>query len=124
MVSTSDPDELKQVILVRMDLGMGRGKMVAQGAHASLDAYLDAVKKTPGIASRWHGEGMRKVALKVSGESELVKLFQEAKDDELPCSLITDAGHTQLEPGSKTCAGIGPAKAGWLDKITGKLGLL
>ncbi|MFH1095566.1 MAG: peptidyl-tRNA hydrolase Pth2 [Candidatus Micrarchaeota archaeon] len=124
MVSTSDPNELKQVILVRMDLGMGRGKMVAQGAHASLDAYLDAVRKTPDVAKRWREMGMRKVALKVKDEKELVSLFQEAKDDELPCSLITDAGHTQLAPGSMTCAGIGPAKAEWLDKITGKLGLL
>ncbi len=124
MVSTSDPDEIKQVILLRMDLPMGKGKLVAQGSHASLDAYLDAVSKMPAIARKWHGQGMPKVALKVESEKELVKMFQAAKDYELPCSLIADAGRTQLEPGSKTAAAIGPAKAEIVDRITGQLKLL
>ena len=124
MVSTSDPDELKQVILLRMDLPMGKGKLVAQGAHASLDAYLDAVSKTPAVARKWHEQGMRKVALKVESEKELVAMFKAAKDYELPCALITDAGHTQLEPGSKTAVGIGPAKSELLDRFTGQLKLL
>ena len=124
MVSTSSPEELKQVIILRSDLEMGRGKMVAQGSHASLDAYLDALKKTPAVAKKWHEGGMRKVALKIGGERELVKLFQIAKDYELPCALIIDAGHTQLEPGSKTAVGIGPAKSEILDRFCGELKLL
>ncbi len=124
MVSTSDPNELKQVILLRMDVGMGKGKMVAQGSHASLDAYLDALSKTPAAAHKWHEGGMRKVALKVESEKELVSLFQAAKDYELPCALIIDAGHTQLEPNTKTAVGIGPAKAELLDRFTGQLKLL
>ncbi len=124
MVSTSDPDELKQVIILRMDLQMGKGKMVAQGAHASIEAYLDAVSKTPALAHKWHAQGMRKVALKVESEKELVSMFQAAKDYELPCALITDAGYTQIEPGSKTAVGIGPAKAELLDRFTGQLKLL
>ena len=124
MVSTSDPNELKQIILVRMDLNMGKGKMVAQGAHASLDAYLDAMHKTPDVARKWHEQGMRKVALKVKDEKELVSMFQAAKDYELPCALIIDAGHTQLEPNTNTCAGIGPAKSELLDRFTGQLKLL
>lgn len=124
MVSTSDPDELKQVILVRADLPMGKGKLVAQGAHASIDAYLDATRKDPSAARKWLERGMPKVALKVAKESELVELFQFARDAGVPCALIIDAGRTQLEPGSKTCVGIGPARSGDLDKITGKLPLL
>ncbi|VVB57436.1 Peptidyl-tRNA hydrolase [uncultured archaeon] len=124
MVSTSDPDEIKQVILLRMDLNMGKGKMVAQGAHASIDAYLDAVSKTPAAARKWHENGMPKVALKVESERDLVKMFMAAKDYELPCSLIVDAGRTQLEPGSKTAVGIGPAAAELLDRFTGQLKLL
>ena len=124
MVSTSDPNELKQVILLRMDLGMGKGKMVAQGSHASLDAYLDALSKTPAVAHKWHEGGMRKVALKVESEKELVQMFMAAKDYELPCALIIDAGHTQLEPNTQTAVGIGPAKAELLDRFTGQLKLL
>lgn len=124
MVSSSDPDELKQVILVRMDLKMGKGKMCAQSAHASIDAYISSLRLTPDLTASWYRFGMQKVALKVQSEKELVLLFQRAKDAGLPCSLIQDAGHTQIAPGSKTCVGIGPARAGDIDKITGELPLL
>jgi len=124
MVSTSDPNELKQIIIMRADLPMGKGKLVAQGSHASLDSYLDALSKTPAVAKKWHEGGMRKVCLKVQSEKELVSMFQAAKDYELPCALIVDAGHTQLEPGSKTAVGIGPAKSELLDRFTGQLKLL
>jgi PTH2 family peptidyl-tRNA hydrolase len=103
---------------------MGRGKLVAQGAHASIEAYLDALSKTPEVALQWRKEGMKKIALKVGSEAELVKLFQIAKEYKLPCSLIADAGHTQVEPGSKTAVGIGPAKAEIIDRICGQLKLL
>lgn len=124
MVSTSDPNELKQIIIMRADLPMGKGKLVAQGSHASLDSYLDALSKTPAVAHKWHNEGMRKVCLKVQSEKELVQMFAAAKDYALPCALIIDAGHTQLEPGSKTAVGIGPAKSELLDRFTGQLKLL
>jgi PTH2 family peptidyl-tRNA hydrolase len=124
MVSTSDPNEIKQVLLVRIDLKMKPGKMAAQAAHAAIDAYLDATRKDSRRASEWLMRGMPKVALKVSGERELIQFYQDAKDMGLPCALITDAGRTQIEPGSKTCVGIGPAKSEELDRITGKLPLL
>ncbi|MDE1798709.1 MAG: peptidyl-tRNA hydrolase Pth2 [Candidatus Micrarchaeota archaeon] len=124
MVSTSDPNELKQVLAVRVDLKMKPGKMAAQAAHAAIDAYLDATRKDPRRASEWLMRGMPKVAVKVAGERELVKLYQDAKDMGLPCSLIVDAGRTQIEPGSKTCVGIGPAKSEELDRLTGQLPLL
>jgi peptidyl-tRNA hydrolase, PTH2 family len=124
MVSSSNPDELKQVILVRMDLKMGKGKMCAQSAHASIESYLSSLRINPNLTASWYKYGMQKVALKVQDEKELVLLFQKAKDASLPCSLIQDAGHTQIAAGSKTCVGIGPARAGDIDKITGELPLL
>lgn len=113
--------DLKQAIVVRTDLGMGKGKMCAQSAHASLSAYLEADKS---FAEKWVEEGMKKIVLKVKSESELFRYFQQAKDAGLPVSLIHDAGLTQIENGSPTCFGIGPAGAKEIDKIVGKLKLL
>ncbi len=124
MVSNSSPDEIKQVIVVRADLQMGKGKLAAQASHASLEAYRKSERENEGETREWINSGMPKVTVKVDGEKELIAVFQAAKDADLPAALIQDAGRTQLEPGTHTCVGIGPAKAGDLDKITGKLKLL
>lgn len=124
MVSTSPSDELKQVIVVRADLQMGKGKLAAQASHASLEAYRKAERMDGEETREWLQSGMPKVAVKVQGEKELIAVFQEAKDADLPAALIQDQGRTQLEPGTYTCVGIGPSRSGKLDKITGKLKLL
>ncbi|PIT84572.1 aminoacyl-tRNA hydrolase [Candidatus Micrarchaeota archaeon CG10_big_fil_rev_8_21_14_0_10_45_29] len=124
MASTSSPEELKQVIVIRSDLGMGKGKIAAQASHASIDAFLDARRQNEKEAQKWKKEGMPKSVLKVESEKELVRIFQAAKDASLPCSLIHDAGKTQIAAGSKTCVGIGPARSGEIDKLTGELSLL
>lgn len=116
--------ELKQAIILRSDLGMGKGKLVAQGSHASLLAYEDAQRDDEKAARDWDDTGCKKIVLKVGSEKELVELFAKAKKAKLPCALIMDAGHTQLEPGTKTAVGIGPAEEGALDRITGHLKLL
>ena len=111
----------KQAIVLRADLKMGKGKLAAQCAHASLDAFL----KAPDSAKRlWQLSGSEKVALKVSSEKELLGIFDKAKRAKLPCTLIRDAGHTQIEPGTITACAIGPADENEIDAITGKLKLL
>ncbi len=112
---------LKQVILVRKDLKLPKGKMAAQVAHAALDAALKAEKS---IMQDWLQSGAGKIVLSVENEKELVKFFQMAKDSSLPASLITDAGHTVVEPGTKTCVGIGPAQEKRIDALTGELKLI
>jgi len=124
MPSTSPPDEVKQAIVVRADLQMGKGKLAAQASHASLDAYRKAERMNEEETNEWLQSGMPKIALKVKSEKELIEVFQDAKDCGMPAALIQDAGRTQLEPGTYTCVGIGPCKSGKLDKITGKLQLL
>lgn len=113
--------EYKQVIIVRQDLKLPKGKLAAQAAHASVDA---ALKSNVSIVKRWREEGMAKIVVKVKSEKELVKYFQIAKDSGLVASLITDAGKTVVAPGTKTCVGIGPAEEEEIDKITGELSLL
>jgi len=112
---------MKQSIAVRMDLDMGKGKMAVQCAHASIDAFLKAGKQE---REEWLSEGMKKVVVKVSSERELEEVFELAKAAKLPAAIINDAGLTQLEPGTATAVGIGPAADAKIDKITGKLKLL
>ena len=111
---------LKQAIVVRTDLKMGKGKTAAQCSHASV-AVLEKVDKD--LVRQWKEEGMKKVVLKISGKMELLELFENAKRS-LPATLIKDAGLTQIKPGEPTCIGIGPAKEEELDRITGELKLL
>jgi len=114
----------KQAIIVRSDLGMGRGKMAAQSAHASVHALLEAMRKAPEEAEEWLATGGTKITLKVNSEKELQEIFDAAKRKKLPCSLIHDAGKTQIPEGSATAVAIGPAKESDVDAITGKLKLL
>ncbi|MBW3011748.1 peptidyl-tRNA hydrolase Pth2 [Candidatus Woesearchaeota archaeon] len=109
---------LKQVILVRQDLKMPKGKMSVQVAHASVEAAINAGQK---MVQEWSKQGMKKIALKVADEKELMEYFEKAKDAKLPVGLIKDAGRTFLAPGTTTCLGIGPADEKEIDKITGKL---
>ena len=113
--------ELKQVILVRQDLKLPKGKLAAQAAHASVEAVL---KSDSSLIKEWRSSGMAKIVLKVKDEKELIKYFQLAKDEGLKPSLITDAGRTVIAPETKTCVGIGPDKEETIDGITGELSLL
>ncbi|MBN2014506.1 MAG: peptidyl-tRNA hydrolase [Candidatus Altiarchaeota archaeon] len=110
---------MKQVIVVRKDLRLSKGKLAAQVAHAA----VEAAEK-----SKWRKEWMRdmqkKSVLGCSNLEELMGIYEEAKKTGLPVSLISDAGRTEIPPGTVTCVGIGPAPEEDIDKITGKLKLL
>ncbi|MDD9954047.1 MAG: peptidyl-tRNA hydrolase Pth2 [Candidatus Woesearchaeota archaeon] len=109
----------KQVLLIRADLKLPKGKAAAQCAHAAVEAAL----KSSDTAA-WRQEGMAKIVLKVADERELLRYFQDAKDAGLPCCLITDAGRTVIAPGTKTCVGVGPAPEEALDALFAELKLL
>jgi len=112
---------MKQVIIVREDLKLPKGKMAAQVAHASSEAVLRSDKED---IFKWRLIGMKKVVLKVKDKEELLKYYNLAKDQGLVTSLITDAGRTVVEPGTMTCAGIGPGPEEKIDKITGNLKMM
>ncbi|MFI5404714.1 MAG: peptidyl-tRNA hydrolase Pth2 [Candidatus Gagatemarchaeaceae archaeon] len=115
---------MKQAIVVRSDLKMGKGKLAAQAAHASLSAAEQAMGRRSPWFDNWKDGGQAKIVLKVQSEEELQELFRKAKAAKLPASLIEDRGLTQLEPGTVTCLGIGPGPDEDIDRITGKLKLL
>ena len=115
---------MKQAIVARVDVGMGKGKLAAQVAHASLSAAEEAMRARAEWFQEWKHEGQKKVVLKVQSEEELRELYKVAKTSRLPASLIEDRGLTQLEPGTVTCVGIGPGPDAEIDAITGALKLL
>ena len=111
----------KQVILVRNDLKLSKGKLAVQVAHASVEAVLKSDKEA---LNCWKGEGSKKVVLEVANEKELIKFNQLAKDEGFKTALIKDAGRTEIEPGTVTALAIGPEEESKLDKLTGKLKML
>lgn len=111
----------KQVIVIRKDLKMSKGKLATQAAHASVNVYKKAKKS---IVDEWLSNGGKKVILKVDTEKELINIYEKAKVSKLPCVLIKDAGLTHLSPGTVTAVGIGPDDEKKINKITGKLKLL
>jgi PTH2 family peptidyl-tRNA hydrolase len=114
---------MKQVIVVRKDLKLSKGKMAVHAAHASLAAYKIALKKYPEKVSAWELEGEKKSVLKIDDEKSLLELYEKIPK-EIPKSLIRDAGKTHIEPGTLTCFAAGPWDDGELDKYTGHLKLV
>ena len=114
----------KMVLCVRTDLKMGKGKMCAQCGHATLGAYQDSLHSNPSAVKVWEHIGQAKIALKVSGEEELLSLRVAARKAGLVAHLVRDAGHTQIAAGSATVLGIGPAPVDVVDSVTSHLKLL
>ncbi len=117
---------MKQLIIIRADLKLPKGKAAAQAAHASVEAVLRSMGTASGRerVKRWRQEGMAKIVLKTPDERSLLQHNQHAKDAGFVTALITDAGRTIVEPGTRTALGIGPHEDGALDELFGTLKLL
>lgn len=124
---------VKQVIVMRHDLKMRRGKQIAQGAHASisfltrrLQQYGHTSLANCSTAEReWLTGSFAKVCCRVDSAEELLEICDKAKAAGLEVHLITDSGKTEFhgEP-TDTCLAIGPDDAAKIDTITGHLQLL
>jgi len=111
---------MKQAIVARTDIGMGEGKLAAQVAHASLQAYERADRTA---CEEWTADGEKKIVLQGENEQRLFALAEEADRKGLPHVVVRDAGHTQLEPGTVTALAVGPAAEDRVDLVTGELSL-
>jgi len=130
--------DTKQVIIIRKDLNMRKGKMVAQGAHASMKVLLDHihnVKKTANqvaeyifepteAMSEWLNGNFTKICVSIDSKDELLEIYVSALIADLPCSLILDSGKTEFKEPTYTAIAIGPAENEKIDKLTGHLKLL
>lgn len=128
-------DKIKQVILIRRDLKMRRGKEIAQGSHASLEFLVSGIRENLGGRSlvsielsptekSWISEGMGKVCLQVSSEEELLECHYNALQSGIKSYLIRDSGRTEFGgiPTLTACA-IGPDDSDKIDAVTGELKL-
>jgi PTH2 family peptidyl-tRNA hydrolase len=127
---------VKQVIVIRRDLRMRRGKEIAQGAHASM-AWLrqrvlpgttvsgtaDQVELSE-VERTWLERSNRKVTVKVSSEEDLIAVYEQALQAGLVAHLITDGGLTEFGGvPTRTAVGIGPDYDDRIDPVTGNLEL-
>ncbi len=136
-------DKVKQVIVMRKDLNMRKGKMIAQGAHASMKVILDCMIQqdqflcdqtwTSWKLSMWESSPMykwlngtfKKVVVYVSSEEKLLQIHKEALQKGIFCSLIQDKGLTEFKGiPTYTCCAIGPDFSDKIDEITKHLPLL
>jgi len=117
-------NDIKQVIIVRKDLDLPKGKLCVQVAHAAVSAFLETKKRYPDWAKKWLETGQKKIVVKVKSIGELLTLHKKIEECNLPAVLVTDAGLTVLPPGTITCLGVGPAPAKLVDRITKNLKLL
>ncbi len=127
--------ETKQVIIIRKDLNMRKGKMIAQGCHSSIQALLNRFVDSPkGCLSYvidygtplhdWYYGLQTKIVVGCDSESELLELKRKADEAGLVNALIQDAGLTEFKEPTYTCLAIGPDYSEKIDKITSHLKLL
>ena len=124
--------EHKQVIVVRKDLNMRKGKIAAQAAHASMGAILSLCKQDGNRlilemderTQPWLTGRFKKICVYVNSEEELLSIYEQAKEAGLITSLIQDAGLTEFG-GVKTytSVAVGPDREDHIDKICGSLPL-
>jgi peptidyl-tRNA hydrolase, PTH2 family len=132
-LSADQPRMIKQVIVVRHDLKMRRGKQIAQGAHASMSFICRRLQEQGSVSlddfskveRAWLTGSFAKVCCRVDSEDELMAIHDKAVEAGLEVHLITDSGKTEFhgEP-TRTCLAIGPDEAEKIDEITGALQLL
>jgi PTH2 family peptidyl-tRNA hydrolase len=113
----------KQVIVLRTDLKMSKGKLAAQVAHAAVSAVEKARTENASWLKAWFSEGQCKIVVRAESKQQLLELEKQATKSEIPVSLVMDRGLTELPPGTITCLGIGPAPSSRIDKITGQIPL-
>lgn len=111
----------KQVILVRMDLKMPKGKLAVQVGHACVDCALNSPREK---VETWYLQGMKKIVLKLKNLAELKKYQRLADKSGLVNCVIKDAGMTVFKKPTITCLGIGPDKEDLINTITSELKML
>lgn len=133
--------QVKQIIVMRRDLNMRKGKMIAQGAHASMKVILDkfnilerttedttytiTLNNDSPIKQWLFDKKFTKITVSVNSELELLEIYYKAKELLIPCSLIEDLGLTEFNGvPTKTCCAIGPFWSDEIDQITKQLQLL
>lgn len=123
----------KQVIVMRKDLKLRRGKEISQACHATMKFLCDKMRSKEGnqheiflseVEVAWIHGNFTKICVQVSSEAELIEIHQKALAQQLASCLIQDAGLTEFKGvPTLTCVAIGPDLPEKIDKVTGHLSL-
>tara|TARA_B100001113_G_C20794015_1_gene485219 strand:+ start:280 stop:648 length:369 start_codon:yes stop_codon:yes gene_type:complete len=108
-------------LLVRKDLKLSSGKVAVQCSHAAVQCALKAKKSESRLFEKWINNGSRKICLEIEDLGALKLLMGKASGSGLITSLVKDAGHTEIPPGTITVLGIGPAPRTSIDLLIGDL---
>ncbi len=130
-MSTEERD-IKQVIILRTDLNMRKGKMVAQAGHGIVENTIKCISGSTSIWNEWFQtwrnsphKREKKICVSVKTEEDLINVFDKAVSACLPATIVQDEGCTEFH-GQQTLTAvvIGPAPSNMIDLITGTLQLL
>ena len=119
--------------MVRKDLNMRKGKMIAQGAHASMAFLTTALRKCTVVwdelnltmeEQEWVLGPFTKIVCYVNSEAELEEVAKKAEAAGLTVHRIVDNGLTEFKEPTYTCVGIGPHDESKFVGITDSLPLL
>lgn len=120
----------KQVIVIRKDLKMRRGKECAQAAHACSQWLINKIKNRIEFSSfsdaekMWINGDYTKITVTVENEDELNGIYNAALNANLTVHIVTDLGKTEFDNiATKTCLAIGPDLSFLIDPITKNLKL-
>ncbi len=116
--------DYKMVIVTRNDLKLSPGKLAAQVAHAAVNCAISTKKNNSKWFNKWQNEGGKKVVAKTDSVDDFFILKEKAESLKISTSLIEDAGHTEIAPGTKTVLGLGPAPSNIINQVTGDLKIL
>ena len=121
---------VKQLILIRRDLNMRRGKEISQGAHAAMAFLTRGVdptgqfRKLTETQLEWVRNSFTKIVLQVDSEDELLRAFEKAKSNNILAHLIVDNGTTEFKGvATPTAVAIGPEKSEILNPLFNNLKL-
>jgi len=124
MDMSKKPREAKMMIVMRKDLNMRKGKMVAQGSHAAVGLALKLQGKGKDVYEEWLESSFKKICVSVNSEAELIEVLQKADGEGLANKLIKDAGHTEFNGVPTITCGAILGYSDDLEPITRKLPLL
>lgn len=115
--------DLRIYIVMRTDIGMSRGKMIAQACHAVEGLNLLLVQRLGipnymGLKHRYRLGGSTKIALRCDDEATLIDCIHICEGSDIPVYVVRDAGRTEVEPDTATCLAFGPIAR---DEVPSKL---
>lgn len=118
----------KQILVVRKDLNMRKGKIAAQCCHASmsfLTRRLQSKEPILEVQQKWLDDSFTKICVSVDSEKELLDLYEVAKQNKIEAHLVTDNGKTEFHGiPTVTCMALGPDYDHVLNPICSHLKLM